>query len=124
MQTDVRRIRIDFYFMGKGLCVGLIAALILSARLLDVQVPNFYRGPAAAAPDAIDAAAVDPAPRPKLCRLGCHSSHSDHCSPWREEVSPGSTNGGVASFAPLGSPSKPVLLLNPLRNPRIKLRID
>jgi hypothetical protein len=34
--------------MGKGLYLGLIAALILSARPLDAQVPNFYRGPASA----------------------------------------------------------------------------
>jgi hypothetical protein len=34
--------------MGKGLCLGLIAALILSARSLDAQVPNFYHGPASA----------------------------------------------------------------------------
>src|ERR1700738_5226908 len=34
--------------MGKGLCLGLIAALLLSARSLDAQVPNFYRGPAPA----------------------------------------------------------------------------
>jgi hypothetical protein len=34
--------------MGKGLWLGLIAALILSARTLDAQVPNFYRGPAPA----------------------------------------------------------------------------
>ena len=43
IQTEVRR---SFYFMGKGPWLGLIAALILSARPLDAQVPNFYRGPA------------------------------------------------------------------------------
>ncbi len=34
--------------MGKGLCLGLIAALILNVQSLDAQVPNFYRGPATA----------------------------------------------------------------------------
>jgi hypothetical protein len=34
--------------MGKGLCLGLIAALILNVRSLEAQVPNFYRGPATA----------------------------------------------------------------------------
>jgi hypothetical protein len=34
--------------MRKGLCLGLIVALILSARSLDAQVPNFYHGPAPA----------------------------------------------------------------------------
>ncbi len=39
-----------------------------------------------------------------------------------EEVSRGSTNGGVASFAPLGfSPASLLLLLNLLRNPRIRI---
>jgi hypothetical protein len=32
--------------MGKGLCFGLIEALIPSVRPLDAQVPNLYRGPA------------------------------------------------------------------------------
>jgi hypothetical protein len=40
----------SFYFMGKGLCLGLIAALILSARTLDAQLPNLSRGPAAYSP--------------------------------------------------------------------------
>ena len=34
--------------MGKGLWLGLIAALIVSAGTLDAQVVNFYRGPAPA----------------------------------------------------------------------------
>ena len=32
--------------MGKGLCLGLIAVLILSARPLDAQVANFFGGAA------------------------------------------------------------------------------
>jgi len=34
--------------MRNGLCLGVIAALILSARFVDAQVPYFYRGPAPA----------------------------------------------------------------------------
>jgi hypothetical protein len=34
--------------MRNGLCLGMIAALILSARSVDAQVPSFYRGPAPA----------------------------------------------------------------------------
>jgi hypothetical protein len=48
IQTEVRRIQTNFYFVGKELCLGLIVALILSARSLDAQVPNFYHGPAPA----------------------------------------------------------------------------
>jgi hypothetical protein len=80
--------------------VGLIAALILSARLLDAQVPNFYRGPAAAAPDAIDAAAVDPARDQTVSPLDAIQAIATTAPRGGEEVSPGSTNGGAASFAP------------------------
>jgi len=34
--------------MRNGFCLGVIAALILSARSVDAQVPSFYRGPAPA----------------------------------------------------------------------------
>ena len=77
---------------------------------------------AAAAPDATEAETVDPAPRPNCVASGCHSGRSDHRSPRRGR--------GISRFhqwrcgiirATRFSPANLLLLLNLMRNPRIRI---